>query len=172
MEEPVQQQQPVQNIENTQHQAFVFHVHKKLALLIFVSLFFLAFGVGAYYVGKLSTQTPIVPSVIPTVAISSPAPTNNQVPTIIPTNTVTDSTMPPQIDYSCQSDADCVIKDAGSCCGQFPQCMNVNAKPNPDFVKKQCEKNDVSGSCGFPSVDGCKCINNKCAVTFQGKLDL
>ena len=171
MDETNQQDQPVQNIEDKYNQRLPFRTHKKVALILFAGLFFLVFGAGSFYIDTLSTQTPIIPSITPTISFMSPIPTNNQVSAISPTSTVTDLIIPPQIDYSCQSDVDCVIKDAGSCCGQFLQCMNLNSKPNPDYVKKQCG-NETSGSCGFSSVDGCKCVNNKCMGITQREPNL
>lgn len=78
----------------------------------------------------------------------------------------------PQIDYSCTTDSDCVIKNEGNCCGEYPKCMNKKSKPNSIYVQKQCDKNKESSVCGFPSIDGCSCINNKCQSTFQGELNL
>ena len=66
------------------------------------------------------------------------------------------------INYSCNVDSDCEIKDVHNCCGAYPVCTNSNAKTDPDFVRKACDKEDVANVCGFDSVDSCKCVNNKC----------
>lgn len=66
------------------------------------------------------------------------------------------------IDYSCETDSDCAIKDVSNCCGYYPKCVNVNAKTNPEFVKQACAKEGIAGVCGFPSISSCKCVNKKC----------
>ncbi len=66
------------------------------------------------------------------------------------------------IDYSCQTDSDCAIKDVHTCCGYDPACTNKNAVVDATFVSDACEKEGAVGICGFPSIDSCKCENNKC----------
>ena len=66
------------------------------------------------------------------------------------------------INYSCNVDSDCEIKDVRNCCGVYPVCTNSNAKTDPDFVDKACEKEGISSVCGFDSIDSCKCVNKKC----------
>jgi len=72
------------------------------------------------------------------------------------------------IDYSCNTDSDCEIKDIHNCCGYYPGCVNKNAKTDPDFVRKACIIEGVGSICGFPSIDGCECVENKCRGTFSG----
>ena len=74
----------------------------------------------------------------------------------------------PKINYSCNVDSDCVIVDKHNCCGYYPVCANKNSKPNPDFVNFQCKLFGGLGVCGYPSVDGCECIENKCSGTLSG----
>lgn len=66
------------------------------------------------------------------------------------------------INYSCDADSDCEIKDVRNCCGYYPECVNINAKVDPDFVNKACGEESMGSICGFPSIDACKCVNNKC----------
>lgn len=66
------------------------------------------------------------------------------------------------IDYSCDLDSDCEIKDVRNCCGAYPECVNLNAKVDPDFVNKACAKESMAGICGFDSIDACRCVNKKC----------
>jgi hypothetical protein len=61
------------------------------------------------------------------------------------------------IDYGCARDADCVIKNLGSCCGYNPRCMNERSAPVPE----QCGKGMV-GSCGFPAITHCTCQESRC----------
>jgi len=66
------------------------------------------------------------------------------------------------IDYSCNTDSDCEINDVRNCCGYFPKCTNVNTITDPVFVDDRCEVEQVGGVCGFPSINGCACVNNLC----------
>ena len=66
------------------------------------------------------------------------------------------------IDYSCQTDSDCEIKNVGNCCGYYPRCVNKNYLPDVESVVKECKEKGVVSICGFPDVAGCKCIENKC----------
>jgi hypothetical protein len=67
-----------------------------------------------------------------------------------------------QVDFSCTQDSDCAIKDVGSCCGQYPACVNKNSQTFPEQVQAECKKNDMMSTCGFPSISSCKCTNNRC----------
>jgi hypothetical protein len=58
------------------------------------------------------------------------------------------------IDYSCNSDEDCVIKNIGNQCGYYPACVNRNFIPDPPELD--------SVICGFPDIDRCECIENMC----------
>ena len=70
-------------------------------------------------------------------------------------------------DLSCKSDADCVIKDVGSCCGYRPQCLNKEAKTFPDQVKAKCAREGRVSTCGMLAVIGCECVQGKCAAQLQ-----
>lgn len=72
------------------------------------------------------------------------------------------------IDYSCISDSDCGIKDVHNCCGYYPQCVNKDAKADPDYVRKACALEGVASACGYPSIDGCRCVQNRCVGIAQG----
>ena len=58
------------------------------------------------------------------------------------------------IDYSCDMDADCEIKNVGNYCGYYPLCVNKNFSPNPPELS--------SAVCGFADIDWCECVENKC----------
>lgn len=58
------------------------------------------------------------------------------------------------IDLSCVQGSDCQIKDIGNQCGYYPMCVNKNFIPNPPELDSMI--------CGFPSINGCQCIENKC----------
>ncbi len=66
------------------------------------------------------------------------------------------------IDYSCNTDFDCAIKDVHNCCGYYPKCVNKDAKVDPNYVRKACAVEGISSVCGYPSIDSCRCVQNKC----------
>ncbi len=66
------------------------------------------------------------------------------------------------IDYSCKASADCEIKDITNCCGNYPQCVNKNAKTDPELVRILCAKEGAASICGFPSIISCECLNSRC----------
>ncbi len=66
------------------------------------------------------------------------------------------------VDYTCRTDADCTIKDVGSCCGYRPACVNLDSPTFPERVKAECAASGTSGICGFPSISGCQCVAGHC----------
>ena len=72
---------------------------------------------------------------------------------------------PGVVDASCKTDADCAIKDVGSCCGYRPQCVNTASPTFPEQVQAACAKSGRMGICGFPAITGCKCTAGKCEGT-------
>jgi hypothetical protein len=66
------------------------------------------------------------------------------------------------IDYSCNQDIDCKIKDVHNCCGYYPKCVNENVIVNSDFVKEACEKEGLVSVCGYPTVNYCVCEQSRC----------
>jgi hypothetical protein len=75
---------------------------------------------------------------------------------------------PRSIDVSCETDADCEIKDIGSCCGYYPRCVNADSDPQPERVRAECAAEGRVSTCGFPSVSGCACVANQCVNTLEG----
>lgn len=66
------------------------------------------------------------------------------------------------IDTSCQTDADCVIKNVGNCCGELPKCVNEDYVADPDFVSEKCKDEDLFSGCGFVAFNSCECKDNNC----------
>jgi len=66
------------------------------------------------------------------------------------------------IDVGCESDADCAVKDIGSCCGAFPRCVNKDSPTDPAGVQARCAELGRSGVCGFQEVAGCQCQAHEC----------
>jgi hypothetical protein len=65
---------------------------------------------------------------------------------------------------SCRSDADCAVKDVGSCCGYRPACVNADTPTFPEEVKARCAAEGRMGICGFQPVSGCQCVAGQCAA--------
>ncbi|HPF72739.1 MAG: hypothetical protein H7A20_03405 [Rhodanobacteraceae bacterium] len=66
------------------------------------------------------------------------------------------------VDYHCESDEQCVIKDIGSCCGYRPACVNIDSPTDPAGVKAACERDGTMSICGFPAINACQCVANRC----------
>ena len=64
---------------------------------------------------------------------------------------------------ACRTDSDCAMKDAGSCCGYRPVCVNKDTPTFPEKVKAACANDGRVGICGFAAIDGCQCVGGKCA---------
>lgn len=82
--------------------------------------------------------------------------------------------LPPQrvpepivLDHSCRTDADCAVKDVGSCCGAFPACVNVDSPADPAAVKAECDRLGHASTCGFREISTCKCVRGSCLAQAQ-----
>jgi len=75
-----------------------------------------------------------------------------------------------EVDYACTTDADCAVKDVGSCCGYYPACVNKDSPTFPEQVKAACAASGRSGICGFPSISGCQCVDGRCTAQRAGLL--
>ncbi len=64
------------------------------------------------------------------------------------------------IDFSCEKDLDCTIKDVGNCCGTYPRCVNSNAETYPGHVMSLCR--EMMSVCGYPSIASCECQGGFC----------
>lgn len=69
---------------------------------------------------------------------------------------------PAALDRTCRTDADCAVKDVGSCCGYFPACVNANSPTDPAAVKAQCAASGMASVCGFQDIAACTCTAGKC----------
>ncbi|MEO6519556.1 MAG: hypothetical protein ABIO17_11290 [Pseudoxanthomonas sp.] len=63
---------------------------------------------------------------------------------------------------TCKTDADCVVKDVGSCCGAMPACVNKDSPTNPAAVQAQCQSKGMMGVCGFRELTACQCSSGQC----------
>lgn len=122
-----------------------------------------------------ATAQPAAPSVPPAAAapaapLPSPAPVASD-PPAAPTSPMSGPEgkpgQPPlslgaDAGRACRTDSDCAMKDAGSCCGYRPVCVNKDTPTFPEKVKAACAEDGRVGICGFPAIDGCQCVAGKC----------
>lgn len=73
------------------------------------------------------------------------------------------------VDDSCRSDADCVVKNVGNCCGYFPACVNVASPTDPEGVLARCQRDGLMSVCGFPVITGCQCVEGRCRAKDDGE---
>jgi hypothetical protein len=109
----------------------------------------------------------------PQAAASTPAPVASRAPAPQPPKTAPAPDAPAPVEHAgnaspmspdrtCRTDADCAVKDVGSCCGTFPLCVNKDAKVDPAAVRAQCAKDGMASTCGFQPVSGCTCTKGRC----------
>lgn len=67
-----------------------------------------------------------------------------------------------KVDYRCQVDSDCAVKDIGNCCGRYPACVNRASPTFPEQVQEECAKKGLAGVCGFPDIQACRCVAQRC----------
>ncbi|MBI2397357.1 MAG: hypothetical protein HYV17_06130 [Xanthomonadales bacterium] len=63
---------------------------------------------------------------------------------------------------SCQTDAQCTIKNVGNCCGAFHACVHVDQPVDAAAVKRRCEVEGLSSVCGQRDIAGCRCDAGRC----------
>lgn len=102
------------------------------------------------------------PAEIATTAATPPA--SAVQPTQADASSGSEQTSPVQlVDRTCKIDADCAIKDVGSCCGAHPSCVNKNSPTFPKQVKAQCGNEHRMGICSIPALSGCSCVQGQCS---------
>jgi len=67
-------------------------------------------------------------------------------------------------DRRCSTDADCVVKDVGSCCGSAPACVARDAVVDRAAVQAACAAEGTASICGFPEITACTCVEGQCAA--------
>lgn len=75
---------------------------------------------------------------------------------------------PAAVSRACRTNADCAVKDVGSCCGYFPACVSKDARTDPAAVQAQCAAGGMAGVCGFREVTGCSCVAGTCQDSTGG----
>jgi hypothetical protein len=76
------------------------------------------------------------------------------------------------LDDRCRSDADCAVKDVGSCCGYNPRCVAKSSQPDPAAVRARCAAEGRVGTCGFREVAGCQCTAGHCAAVADPAMEI
>lgn len=69
------------------------------------------------------------------------------------------------VNRSCRTDADCTIKDVGSCCGTYPACVNVDSPADPRAVQLECARKGMASTCEVPVIESCTCNAGQCAAS-------
>jgi hypothetical protein len=75
---------------------------------------------------------------------------------------------PVKVDTRCTSDAQCVVKNVGSCCGEQPACVNADSPTDPAAVQAQCQASGRMGVCGFRQISACQCQAGTCTPVDGG----
>ena len=68
----------------------------------------------------------------------------------------------PALRTACHTDADCTVKNVGSCCGAMPACVSKDSPVDPEAVKADCARQGMSSTCGFKSIQSCSCVAGTC----------
>lgn len=68
----------------------------------------------------------------------------------------------------CATNAECVVKDIGNCCGYFPACVHRDQAVDPLAVRERCIEQDLQSICGFVEISACACIDNACRPADAG----
>jgi hypothetical protein len=66
------------------------------------------------------------------------------------------------VDYRCQADNDCAVKNVGNCCGYYPACVNTNSPTYPEQVRADCAREGKMAVCGFREISACSCNQGRC----------
>jgi hypothetical protein len=69
---------------------------------------------------------------------------------------------PVPLDTACTVDADCAVKDVGSCCGAMPACVHKDSPTDPAAVQAECARRGLASTCGFREITACTCSDGRC----------
>ncbi len=75
------------------------------------------------------------------------------------------------IDYRCNIDSDCEIKNVNKCCGYFTECVNKNTEIDENLIIKLCLQESKFPVCAFYKINQCGCARNKCTGYYDPKLE-
>lgn len=140
---------------------------KTIASCLFASLLLTALTGCPQRTAATAGQAPVSASspaqAAPDVVHQRPAPrmSTPMPPQVLPPQA--SSSQPVTINYACQTDSDCAIKDVGSCCGAKPECVNKDSPADPAGVRAQCAKEHRVSSCAVRNITQCGCEQHQCA---------
>ena len=89
----------------------------------------------------------------------------------LPVKAITLAEYEKTIDYTCQKNSDCVIKDIGNCCGHYPVCTNVKTRAMPELMKNMCLNEGMASVCGYNAINRCECVSGRCEGLFDQQED-
>lgn len=69
---------------------------------------------------------------------------------------------PVLLDTACKVDADCAVKNVGSCCGAMPACVHKDSPTDPAAVQAECARKGLASTCGFREISACTCRDGRC----------
>jgi hypothetical protein len=75
---------------------------------------------------------------------------------------------PVALDTACQVDADCAVKNVGSCCGAMPACVHKDSPTDPAAVQAECQRKGLASTCGFREISACTCQDGRCRDASSG----
>ena len=91
--------------------------------------------------------------------VADPAPPKS---TQLPPEVETSSRAAPKLKTSCQTDADCTVKNVGNCCGAMPACVSKDSPVDPAAVKAECARTGTMSTCGFKDIQACSSVSGTC----------
>lgn len=80
----------------------------------------------------------------------------------LPAERVPEAGTTAKLDKSCQSNADCAVKNVGNCCGAMPACVNKDSPTDPAAVQAECARSGRMSVCGFREISACQCSDGRC----------
>lgn len=75
---------------------------------------------------------------------------------------------PVPLDTACKVDADCAVKNVGSCCGAMPACVHKDSPTDPAAVQAECQRKGLASTCGFREISACTCQDGRCRDASSG----
>ncbi len=114
-----------------------------------------------------STATP-APENDPAAAAQEKMPTPDKAPPMggpLPAERVPS---PVALDTACKVDADCAVKNVGSCCGAMPACVHKDSPTDPAAVQAECQRKGLASTCGFREISACTCQDGRCRDASSG----
>jgi hypothetical protein len=73
---------------------------------------------------------------------------------------------------TCQTDAQCTVKNVGNCCGEFLACVHVDQAVDAAAVKRRCEAEGLASICGHRDIAGCRCDSGRCVESASATIGL